>query len=327
MSPHNMLKAFAAASLPIVATAVTVQSAVLLGNVTSSTTEDIRDLGFSGVVGDVALNSYGDTLICGDGLVEDRYYQTPRCVLLHANSAAYSEPGPTTLEDFNLDANENAQIFGGYSTKELAIAPESSYGMEVTNVIAGPGLTTQGIPYFLKNYRPDGHDHIVGGGVAVVDVTGPYPTCNHWWDCTKEPQYGDYSQVLADDGYIYVYAGTNKTIFYDGVYLTRVPHDQQQDFTEYEYWDGTQFTTGAEVRGKTAPKPEGPWGPMTEYVSLFNATEFAFCYSPSQQTRYDSSGKTLVISYTGYPNIIQAIKVVSHALFHRSERFRTDHSL
>lgn len=69
---------------------------------------------------------------------------------------------------------------------------------------------------------------------------------------------------------------------------------------------------GAEVRAKTAPKPEGPWGPMTEYVSLFTATEFGFCYSPSQQTRYDSC-KSLVISYTGYPNIIQAIKVVSFA--------------
>ncbi|KUJ24637.1 uncharacterized protein LY89DRAFT_727654 [Mollisia scopiformis] len=338
------------ASLSLTTSAVTIQSSVLLGNVTSTNTENIRDLGFSGVIGDVALNSYGDTLICGDGSAKDRYYQTPPCNLLHANSAAYSDPDPRNVTDFNLDANGNAQIFCGYSEAELAAAPESSYGMGITNVIAQSGSTTQGILYFLKNFRPNGQDHIVGGGAAIVDVTGSYPTCNrtsdHWWDCTKEPQYGDHSQVLADDGYIYVYGGANATIFYDGVYLTRVPHDSQQDFSQYEYWNGTQFTMdriyypnetqavlgngatqgmitwnsylqsylyvytyGAEVRGKTSPKPEGPWGSMDEYFSMFNATEFAFCYSPSQQTRYDTSGKTLVISYTGYPNIIQAIKV------------------
>lgn len=34
-------------------------------------------------------------------------------------------------------------------------------------------------------------------------------------------------------------------------------------------------------------------------------------YTPVAQTRYDPTGKSLVISYTGYPNILQAINVVS----------------
>ena len=68
----------------------------------------------------------------------------------------------------------------------------------------------------------------------------------------------------------------------------------------------------AELRGKTASKPEGPF---RDYFTNFTATDFAFVYSPSQQTHYDPSGKTLVLSYTGFPNIIQAVKAVGVPLF------------
>lgn len=74
---------------------------------------------------------------------------------------------------------------------------------------------------------------------------------------------------------------------------------------------GTLLTLGvdrAELRGKTATRPEGPF---SDYFTIFTSTEFTFVYSPSQQTHYDPSGKTLVLSYTGYPNIIQAVKAVS----------------
>ena len=174
MSRQTLLKALAVAALPVVASAVTVQSAVLIGNVTSSNTEDIRDLGFSGTIGSVSINSYGDTLICGDGSAEDRYYQTQPCNLLEANSAAYSTEDPTVITDFNLAPDGNAQIFCGYFPDETP----SVSGMGITNVITKPGSTTQGILYFLKDYRPSiDINHIVGAGVAVVDVSGDYPTC------------------------------------------------------------------------------------------------------------------------------------------------------
>lgn len=146
-----------------------------LGNVTSTNTQDIRDLGFSGTIGNITINTYGDTSICGDGSAHDRFYQTPPCLGgFHANSAAYAEPDPRNITDFNLDANGYAQIFCGYFEDE---SPEGNYGMGITNVIAQPGSTTKGILYFLKNYRPSGHDMIVGAGVAVIDVSGPYPSC------------------------------------------------------------------------------------------------------------------------------------------------------
>ncbi|KAK0128102.1 hypothetical protein ONS95_000087 [Cadophora gregata] len=140
-----------------------------------------------------------------------------------------------------------------------------------------------------------------------------------------------------------VYGGTNTAKYYDGVYVMRVPHASQPDLDCYEYWNGTHFTKDrvydpteqqailgpgstqgivtwnsylgtylyiytylADLRGRTAYRPEGPFG---DYFTVFTATDFAFVYSPSQQTHYDSSGMTLVLSHTGYPNIIQAIKV------------------
>lgn len=59
---------------------------------------------------------------------------------------------------------------------------------------------------------------------------------------SNEPQYGDHGQLLAQDGWVYVYGGTNTTKYYDGVYVMRVPHESQQDLDCYEYWNGTQFT-------------------------------------------------------------------------------------
>lgn len=329
------------AVLPLAVTSISV-TCEFLGNVTSTNTENIRDLGFSGTVGAVNLNTYGDTLICGHGSAHDRYYQTPPCYLLHANSAAYAQPDPRNITDFNLDGHGNAQIFCGYFADET---PEWKYGMGLTNVIAQPGSSTHGILYFLKNYRPHGMDMIVGAGVAVVDVSGAYPTCRrtskHMWN-SNEPQYGDHGQLLAQDGWVYVYGGTNTRKYYDGVYVMRVLHGSEQELDCYEYWNGTQFTKDrvyhpterqailgpgstqgivtwnphlkaylyvytylAELRGKTASKPEGPF---SDYFTIFTATDFAFVYSPSQQTHYDPSGKTLVLSYTGYPNIIQAVK-------------------
>ena len=157
---------------------VTVASVDFLGNVTSTNTENIRDLGFAGCVGSVCLNSYGDTLICGDGSAEDRYYQTPPCTLLEANSVAYETDNPTSVTDFNLDSSGNAQMFCGYLPGEIGPGQTANdYGMGITNVLAMPNSATQGILYFLKNYRPNGNNDIVGAGVAIVNVSGPYPTC------------------------------------------------------------------------------------------------------------------------------------------------------
>lgn len=156
----------------------TTVSVKFLGNVTSSNTENIRDLGFGGCIGSVCLQSFGDTLRCGDGSAHDRYYQTAPCDLLHANSAGISGSDPLKFKDFNLDSKKNAQMFCGYFPGEIKSGEvEADYGMGITNVIAMANSKTKGILYFLKNHRINLKDNIVGAGIAIVDVSGSYPTC------------------------------------------------------------------------------------------------------------------------------------------------------
>jgi len=202
----------------------------------------------------------------------------------------------------------------------------------------------------LKNYRQGGINRMVGAGVAVVDITGQHPTARrlgeYWWDAKREPWYGDHSAVIGQDNWTYVYGGVNEDKgtpkFYDGLYLCRVPHGSETQFSKYEYWNGTAFTperisptektailgpgsTGGMVTwnpylrkylyvfttfntiiARTADKPEGPWG---EHFTIKAVADRAFVYCPSQQYKYDSSGKTLVISYTAHPNQIFALRV------------------
>ena len=68
------------------------------------------------------------------------------------------------------------------------------------------------------------------------------------------------------------------------------------------------FTAFNVIIGRTSERPEGPWSP---HFKIKAVADRAFVYCPSQQYRYDPSGKTLVISYTAHPNQIFALKIVS----------------
>ena len=154
---------------PLIKRAI-ITSVDFLGNITSTNTKDTWDLGSSDCVGSDCLNTYGDTLIYKDGSAEDRIHQTPSCKLLEANSAAYAIDNPTSVTDFNLD-NGNAQIFRGRGQST------NNYSMGITSAPAMPDSTTQGILSFLKNYQPGGVNHIVSASIAIISVSGLYPTC------------------------------------------------------------------------------------------------------------------------------------------------------
>ena len=119
--------------------------------------------------------------------------------------------------------------------------PEHEYAVGITNVVETSETT--GIVYFLKNYRAGGINRMVGAGVAVVDVSGEFPTCRrlgeYWWDAKCEPWYGDHSAVVGPDHWTYVYGGVNEDksnpTFYDGMYLCRVPHGAETELSKYEY--------------------------------------------------------------------------------------------
>ncbi len=65
----------------------------------------------------------------------------------------------------------------------------------------------------------------------------------------------------------------------------------------------------AKVLMMTSQRPEGPW---SEPITLYQATpiqEGGSVYAAAPHTYFDPSGKTLVVTFTNHPNVIQAIKV------------------
>ena len=67
----------------------------------------------------------------------------------------------------------------------------------------------------------------------------------------------------------------------------------------------------SKVLARTAPAPEGPW---SDAMMLYQATPItpgSSIYAAAPQVQYDLTGKTLVITFTNHPNVIQAIRVVS----------------
>lgn len=109
-------------------------------------------------------------LICGDGSAEARKKQINPWILA-SNCGAFGTEDPTRVVDFNLAPGRRAQMFCPLFPDEQ---PACDYAIGITNVI--PTSDTTGIMYFLKNYRQGGINRMVGAGVAVVDITGEFPT-------------------------------------------------------------------------------------------------------------------------------------------------------
>lgn len=63
---------------------------------------------------------------------------------------------------------------------------------------------------------------------------------------------------------------------------------------------------------KTASAPEGPWSePQTVYKPT-PVQEGGNIYAAVPHQYFDPSGKTLTVTYTNHPNVIQAIRIVSN---------------
>lgn len=136
--------------------------------------ELIRDLGFSGRIGETWINSYGDVLICGDGSRQARETQSKPWILA-SNCGAIGTEDPCKVIDFNLAPGKRAQMFCPLFENEK---PACDYAVGITNVIPVSERKdeTKGVMYFLKNYRQGGINRMVGAGVAVVDISGEFPT-------------------------------------------------------------------------------------------------------------------------------------------------------
>ena len=313
------------------------QPATFLGNITSSNTGDIRDLGYSGRIGNATILTFGDTIPC-------RSYQKGCFGLTAPNSAAIitSDDTPNTYTDVRLGpAGKHAQIF----CPLLKEAGETAaWGLGLTNVIeTGENV---GIVFFLRNNRTRTGTGIVGGGVARVtvnphnssDVTctrSSEPDQVQFWS-RNEPYFGDHGAILAADGYIYAYGGAHG--LNNSLFLTRVPRTQAQQSDAYEYWNGTAFTMqrlynptplqavfssgqGSIVYSKlyqqylyfkpacpgatcinvqSSERPEGPWTKGRTIWGSAQNPDHLQMYAPVVQTKWSNDdGSSLMLMYTG----------------------------
>lgn len=105
-TPHTTITSTSSSSLPTNPVKLA-HPATFLGNVTSSNTGDIRDLGYSGRIGNTTILTFGDTIPC-------KTYQQGCFGLTAPNSAAIvtANDTPLTYTDFRLGpAGKHAQIF------------------------------------------------------------------------------------------------------------------------------------------------------------------------------------------------------------------------
>lgn len=314
-----------------------VQPASFIGNITSSNTGDIRDLGYSGRIGNITILTFGDTIPC-------QSYQNGCRGLTAPNSAAIITPNdtPSTYTDFRLGpAGKHAQIFCPL-LKEAG--EKAADGLGLTNVIET--AENEGIVFFLRNQRGSQGAGILGAGVAKVTID---PSNSSNITCTRssapdqvqfwganEPYFGDHGAILAADGYVYAYGGAHGVN--NSLFLTRVPQEQAQELAAYEYWNGAAFTSerlynptveqavfssgqGSILYSKlyqqylyfkpscpgatcinviTSERPEGPWSIGKTIWGSGQSPDHLMMYAPVVQTRWTSDdGSSLTLMYTG----------------------------
>ncbi|KAL9056191.1 MAG: hypothetical protein Q9162_003070 [Coniocarpon cinnabarinum] len=196
---------------------LTPTATAFLGNVTSVTSNIVRDLGWRGQLGDTSLYSYGDSLWCSDS-------DEITCNIFASNTVAMGTSDPCQVKDFatsgtlllthpsdhyppfqsslllcpknrmGLDLCEEADDFSvGVNNLPPQFCPfEASYGetpvadwgMGISNIISVSD--TESVCLFWLNHRPvipgvpagsEAQNHYVGGGIAKID-TPDNPTCH-----------------------------------------------------------------------------------------------------------------------------------------------------
>lgn len=66
----------------------------------------------------------------------------------------------------------------------------------------------------------------------------------------------------------------------------------------------------SKVQAKVSYSPQGPWSDPVELYQATPITKGGAIYAAIPHPYYDDTGKTLVITFTNAPNVIQAIRVV-----------------
>ncbi|KAL2407923.1 hypothetical protein ABEF95_015013 [Exophiala dermatitidis] len=245
-----------------------------LGPVHSATTHVKRDLGFQGRLGEYILLSYGDTLYSDAEGTDSWRGMTSDSMTLATHDPLVVVDPPGLLNDQKyprqfcpLDPNVG-EIPSEYAvgiTNVVSIDTTTDTTTTTTTSSSGAGsgadAGAKGIIFYLLNHRPGGNNHILGAGIALVDLdTATYPPTptirrlpspytsstsstlskHHlWFSGPTSPWYGDIC-ALRWHNHIYAYGhgGDNNP----WVYLTRVPvAEATRGLHAYEYWNGEHW--------------------------------------------------------------------------------------
>lgn len=82
----------------------------------------------------------------------------------------------------------------------------------------------------------------------------------------------------------------------------------------------------SKIQAKVAFVPQGPWSDPVELFQATPITKGGVVYAAAPQPYFDESGKTLVVTFTNNPNVIQAIRVVGTIAGHPGVRILTTFS-
>jgi len=320
-----------------------------LGNVTSSNTGDIRDLGYQGSIGKTFINTYGDTIPCSS-------YQKGCYGLGAPNSASVVTAEDDVLQYTDLKLGPQGKHATIFCPLSAAYNETNAWGLGLTNVVDTG--KNRGVVFFVRNDRTKNGSGIVGSGVAHISIdkrNGTNITCTRpeaqFWSA-DEPWFADHGAVLAGDGYVYAFGGARAVN--GSVFLARVPQKHARRLKAYEYWNGTAFTGtrlvnpspsqavfasgqgsivfnkfynkylyfkpgcpgGACLQVMASDKPQGPWSKAISFWGTGSEgnTDGYGMYAPLVQPRWSSSdGRSVVVMYTsrgaGFGNVLQMVNV------------------
>jgi len=209
-----------------------VSSTKYLGVLEYKKTRCVRDLGYSGVVNNRIIWTFGDTV----GLYPNGQ---PQIGISATDSAGYGDlKNPLFVNDYAFDSN-------GWPTEWIPFDSSEKEGLSRwaeggTNVIEY--APNKGLVWFLKNDRKSGKDNIIGAGVCTVTAEDSGPKATRPYDTmwsASEPFWGDIGVAYNSmDQHAYIFGhGPAIAGIESYVYLSKVPAKDALDVNAYQYWD------------------------------------------------------------------------------------------
>lgn len=264
------------------------------------------------------------------------------CALVASNSLTDATFDPTMVQDpsdaMNL-CNTEDQI--GWVTNVWGVNETHGIGyyLNITHHLLSGLETGQGSSPVILDFSSNVTSNTGSTGTtSPVTCTRVHDAVSFWTPGTNHAIYGNGGTVNASDGYLYVYAPQDGSLF-----LARVPFDvdSASDLAAYTYWNGKAFvldereavsilstlggsisysnyyhkfmwlTQGLGYSGVYAYLADSPQGPFSNGTLLFTDAARGGTYAPYAQTQYDESGKTVHIVYSVVDNLSQRVVTVT----------------